>query len=398
MAKRKPARARGCIREVARAKPFEVRVTLPPDPQHPIKRRLRTATFATRKEAQRTLTAWLGEVDRGEAPTGTPMTLGDLLDAWYAAHAHRWRPTTAVSYATTIRCHVRAHPVARKRIDRLTAGDLEAHYGALARAGTGERTVALVHRRIRQALDWAARDRLVPRNVAAIAEPPAHDYRESRTWDEGQVRTFLTAARADDPYGPVFDVLLLGLRRGEALGLAWDDLDWQRSTLTVRRTAYVSPAGSVAFGPPKTKTSRREVPVPAPVLDLLRTHRARQAERRLEMGPAWPTGIPGVPDLVFRSEVGTPISPGRFAVYMDRVVAAAGVPRLTPHGLRHTAATTALYSGQALPSVSSLLGHAGGDITARTYAHVLSHGTRSASEALGKAFYGGENARSVDAG
>ncbi len=398
MAKRKPARARGCIREVARAKPFEVRVTLPPDPQHPTRRRVRTATFATRKEAQQVLTAWLGEVDRGEAPTGAPMTLGDLLDAWYAAHAHLWRPTTAVGYATTIRCHLRSYPVAKKRIDRLTAGDLEAHYGLLARERTGERTIALVHRRVRQALQWAARDRLVPRNVATIAKSPRHDYRESRTWDEGQVRAFLIAARADDSYGPVFDVLLLGLRRGEALGLAWDDLDWRRSALTVRRTAYVSATGSVAFGPPKTKTSHREVPIPAPVLDLLRTHRARQAERRLEMGPAWPSGIPNLPDLVFRSEVGTPISPGRFAAYMDRVVAAAGVPRLTPHGLRHTAATTALYSGQALPSVSSLLGHAGRDITARTYSHALPHGTRSATEALGKAFYGPDPEASVDAG
>jgi integrase len=201
------------------------------------------------------------------------------------------------------------------------------------------------------------------RNAAALVRAP----RKTATHiddalDADQAAAVLRTAHGDRFEAMAVLVLTLGLRQGEVLRLRWQDIDLDAGTLTIKQA--------------KTDAGARTIAVPAFAVSALKTHRARQREERMA-APYWDD-----PELVFATELGTPIGTRTALRWWHALTIQAGVGRHRFHASRHTAATLMLNNGVPLEVVSKTLGHAGLAITADVYARVRPELQRTAADAM----------------
>ena len=179
---------------------------------------------------------------------------------------------------------------------------------------------------------------------------------------------------------------MCGLRRGELVGLRWSDVDLEARSLRVEQS-IVPHRGGAVIHPPK-RNSRRTVALGEACVAALREHRTRQLAHRLAVGPLWCDY-----NLVFPSERGTAIHPDNLTHYFREMAEQAGMPALTLHGLRHTAASMAIAAGVDLTVVSDQLGHSTTAITADFYVHVKDRTKRQAADAVDEMVFGTRLAR-----
>ncbi len=196
-----------------------------------------------------------------------------------------------------------------------------------------------------------------------------------KCWTAAEVKAFLAATRESREY-PLWRLLACaGLRRGEAVGLRWDDVQFippadddegaELGRLSIRHT-LVSVGYQVQESEPKTARGRRTVPLDATTVAALREQAARQADDAAEWGETWTdTGY------VFTRESGQPMHPDRVTKLFDAAVEAAKVPRIRLHDLRHTVATRMLEAGVPVKVVSEILGHSSVAFTMDRYSHVI---------------------------
>lgn len=342
--------------------------------------------FRTRREAERALTEQLGRLERGGYVELSRLTVAAYLTEWLAAIETRGlRPATLSSY----RMFVEKHLIPRLGsipLQQLSASHLNACYADMlasgrrnGNGGLSPRTVRYAHSVIRKALADAVRWNRSARNVADTADPPrkAATRTAPKTWTAGELRHFLDHVDEDRLAAAWRLAASTGLRRGEVLGLAWTALDLEAGRLAVRQTL-----GLVDYQPrlaqPKTDRSRRQVALDPDTVTVLREHRRRQIEERLAAGEAWTNAD----DLVFTNALGGPIHPQAFSEAFERHGAAAGLPKIPLHGLRHTHATLALQAGIHPKVVSDRLGHYSAAFTLDTYSEAIPALQESAAETV----------------
>jgi integrase len=234
-------------------------------------------------------------------------------------------------------------------------------------AGLSPRTVAYVHTILHRAFKDAVRWGCLARNPADAADPPrGARAAEVQAWDAATLRDFLGRSRdEEDGYYALWVLLATtGLRRGEALGLRWSDVDLETGRVRIVQTV-IQIRGTVAVGEPKTDRGRRAITIDEGTVAALRAHRRLMNEQRLLVGADFNDR-----DLVFRLPSGEPMHPDAVSATFERQVRRYGLPRLTLHGLRHTWATLALESGIHPRVVQERLGHSTIAITLGIYSHV----------------------------
>jgi integrase len=225
--------------------------------------------------------------------------------------------------------------------------------------------VQYAHRIVSHALKDAVDHGLLTRNPASLVKPPRVPKPPMRVWSADDARLFLTAV-ADDRLCALWTLLLMtGVRRGEVLGLRWEDIDLKRRRMAVRQTV-VAIGYDVHVSEPKTMTGRRSVSLDPTAVAALKAHRRRQFAERLRAAPAAKEA-----DLVFATESGSPIHPDRISKLFAQRIEELELPTIRLHDLRHTAATLALTAGVHPKVVQERLGHASITITLDTYSHVL---------------------------
>ena len=214
------------------------------------------------------------------------------------------------------------------------------------------------------ALAHAVREDMIPRNVAKQVQVPSGPPRRYEPLTLTEAHAFLAASRRF-LNGEVYELALrLGMRRGELLGLRWSDIDYNTSTLTIRRTIQRIVGEGLVETPTKTKSSDRRIPLSPPCIKVLKEHERFQQAQRDRAGKAWvETGH------VFTSSIGTPLDPQHVSMNIGRLCAQAGIRRIRFHDLRHSCATLLIESGVPLITVKELLGHSNIMITANTYTH-----------------------------
>jgi integrase len=275
-------------------------------------------------------------------------------------------PSTFESYRHNVRRHV-IPQIGSARLQGLSADVLTRFYGERLASGLGARTVrylhAIVHKALADALSWD----LVVRNVADAASPPSNRAAKApppATWSASELSTFLGSA-TEARLGPLWRLYgTTGLRRGEALGLTWRDVDLDGGTIAIAK-ARISTERGVIDSSPKSGRGRAVALDPATVATL-REHRKSQLEERLAWGPAYADE-----DYVFCREDGNPYSPDYVTRAFRGAVKRAAVPRIRLHDLRHTWASLALAAGVNPKVVSERLGHATVSFTLDTYSHVI---------------------------
>jgi integrase len=264
------------------------------------------------------------------------------------------------------------------KIQTLMADRLQQFCTEKINEGCGKRTVELCQLHLSQALDQAVALGWVARNVADVVKPPRWKPQEMETWSVEEAPQFLSVAH-ESTYGPIWLLALTkGLRKGELLGLRWQDVDLERGVLRVRQTVGAL-RGQIEFKGTKTPKSRRDVDLRDGILAALRDHKARQNERGLALGSTWQDH-----DLVFANAHGGPIDPNNVDLDRDfaRLVKKAGVKRIRIHNLRHSYAMLALATGEHIKVVSETLGHADIAITLRIYAHTMPEQKRALADKM----------------
>ncbi len=334
-------------------------------------RRLRPQrTYKTRREAQVGLTQWRAEIERGMGVVPSGKSVGDYLQFWLDTSArYRVRASTLASYRDKVRLYIRP-TLGNVPLQKLSPAQVQSLYGDLlagyrGRAAVSPRTVRYVHAILHRALKEAVGLGLVPRNVTDAVSPPKAMRPPIKSWDVPDVQRFLAVA-APDGYSPLWLIALhTGMRRGELLGLRWRDVDLAKGVLRVQQILSTVKEGE-RFTPPKTASGRRTIALDGPSIAALKDHRIRQKERRLALGAVWQDY-----DLVFTSDIGTPLDHGNVYHRFVALVKTAGVPRISFHGLRHTHATLLMKHGVHPKVASERLGHADITLTLQTYSHVL---------------------------
>ncbi|WP_055405126.1 MULTISPECIES: site-specific integrase [unclassified Mycobacterium] len=184
-------------------------------------------------------------------------------------------------------------------------------------------------------------------------------------------------AAEDSRYHPALVLIAAtGLRKGEALGLAWDRVDLDAGLLKV--TATLGRIGDrLVIREPKTERSRRTVPLRAAVVAMLRKHRAAQLEERMAAANVWKDS-----GLVFCTEQGGPVDPRNLLRVIEVAAKAAGVADVGVHTLRHSAAVAWLEAGVHIKAVADLLGHSSIAITGDVYGHTSDDTARAAIDGL----------------
>lgn len=242
-------------------------------------------------------------------------------------------------------------------------------------------SVRVAHTVLSSALRQAVRWRLLPHNPAEGVILPAAAPKPAAVWTAAEARAFL-AKTASAPEYPLWQLLLDSMMRiGEALALTWADADLESDPprVTVARTLTQSDGEGWVIGATTKTGDRRTLSLSPATAAALRSHRTRQKARRLQTGPLWQAT-----NLIFDRGDGGRVDPSVISRRFTRQQATAGVPHITPHGLRHTAATLAVLDGMPLKLVAARLGHKGIALVATLYAHATEEGDRRVSEALAR--------------
>jgi integrase len=363
---------RGSI--VKRGKSYSVVLDLDADPITWRRRQKWHSGYRTKREAAAALAELVSSVNRGAYVPKSRQTLAEYVEEWLAAIEPTVRPSTHFSYARNMRLHLLPYlgstPLAA--VDPGALNGLYAHLLAEGRrdhgrGGLSPRSVSYVHTITHRAFKDAVRWGRLVRNPADAADPPRATSSGSPdmvTWTAEQVRAFLHGVR-DDRLGAAYLLLATtGMRRGEALGLRWSDVDLDAGRAAIRQT-LIAVNHVPTLGTPKTAKGRRTVSLDAATVAVLREHRKRQAAERLQMGEGW-TDL----GLIFSRVDGGLLHPERFSKSFADRARQLGLPKIRLHDLRHGWATMALAAGVHPKVVQERLGHANTGITLDVYSHV----------------------------
>lgn len=262
--------------------------------------------------------------------------------------------------------------------------------------GLSAKSILHHHRLISTILAQAARDRIVPFNVADknYMKAPKQEHKEAAFLDDEQARHVLELLENEPIKWKTVMYLLIfsGVRRGELLGLEWSDIDFENKVIHIRRTSqYVQHMGIITKSP-KNDTSIRTIKLSDMMFDLLREYRQYWEKLRKDLSDLWQSMIEIklvdgktqlVPnDRLFIKDDSTPMNPDSVTDWTSKFVKRNNLPHFTPHSLRHTHATLLIADGVSITAVSHRLGHSSVTTTSKIYVHAIQSADEIASKAI----------------
>lgn len=339
------------------------------------RRQRSTGGFRTKRAALTHLNEVMSSIQRDDFVEPAKLTLAEyLLERWLPTVERTLRPSTFSSYTRVLGLHV-IPTLGDVPLQSLTIDHVDQLYARLLREGRHDGTgglspksVRYIHTTLHRALRDAERKRLVNRNVTEAADPPKvrqHGDQTLHTWTAPQVRQFLLGMREHRLYAAYHLAATTGMRRGEVLGLRWEDIDFAERRLAVRQTVLTVDY-KIVLGTPKTARGRRSVALDPETVAALQRHRRLQAQERERLGNSTVNH-----DLVFARETGAPVHPDYFSQCFDRSVKRLALPKIRLHDLRHTHATLGLAAGVPAKVMSDRLGHATVAFTQDVYMHAI---------------------------
>ncbi|MBT2377575.1 site-specific integrase [Streptomyces sp. ISL-111] len=363
----------------------------------------------TRKDALAKLTEKIAASNRGLPVPSAQGSLAAYLTYWLENVAvHQLRENTHTRYTTCVNRYL-IPGLGKKKLTKLTAKDVRTWLNQLrttcqccargidtgrdeprcCASGTccskrlSPLTLAYIHSVLKSALEHAVREEEIPRNVARNVRTGTPRPRRFEPLTADEARQFLTGANGHRLCALFELALHTGLRKGELLGLRWDDLALDAGTAAVRRTLQRTTTGGLTTLPTKTRASERRIALPTRCLQSLKLHHERQQREREAAGTAWQHN-----GHVFTTAQGRPIDPTNLTRAFTTLLRKAGLRRIRFHDLRHSTATLLLEQGVELVVIKELLGHAHIGVTATVYAHVRLRLQRDAIDTLGTVLNG----------
>jgi len=344
------------------------------------------------REAARLLTA----AQAGELVTPDKITVGEFLELWLEKYVQRHcRPKTIENYTYHLTKHV-IPCLGHVKLAKLKTLQLEDYYadrqasGRLkGEGGLSAQSVLHHHRVLHEAFEHAIKWGYLLKNPAQHATPPRVNARDPQVLTEDESFLVIRAARDTRYYLPILLAVFMGLRRGEALGLRWPAIDWERKSLRVQE-AYIQLDAGAEFGPTKTHRSKRPVTLPEFLIDALLEEKVAQEARKVEFPEVYKDQ-----GLVCCKPDGEPWPPEPFGKGFSTWLKKLPVPSITFHKLRHSHISQALERGENLAVISSRVGHTSKAFTLDRYGHALTGADAGLAarlnERIQKGMNGGEN-------
>ena len=244
-------------------------------------------------------------------------------------------------------------------------------------------TVRHYHRLLSCILGDAVKWQYIPYNPCGRVAPPRAESSDIEYLDDRQAKELMALLQKEPSiYCRAISLLLLtGLRRGELLGLEWQDIDFNAKTMHIVRTSQYLPSRGIFTETPKTKSSKRLVIISDQVLDILRGQLLWQHLQAKRLPDRWMDS-----GRVITSEDGSPMHPDRLTRWFGKFIRRTDLPQIHVHSLRHTYATLCIANGVPITAVAAQLGHANVAITATIYAHAIRTAQIAAADKVGGLF------------
>jgi integrase len=331
-------------------------------------KRKRIRVYAhTREDAHNRLADKLATARKGIPTPDKEPTVGAYLDYWLnEVVAVNDRPRTFELYESVIRLHLKP-AIGSIRLAKLSVRDVQTMLNEQLEGGRSLRSVHLCRSVLRAALSRAEREELLIRNVAKLITLRAWKRKPILPWSVDEAARFLDAAKPHRWYAAYVMLLVYGMRRGEALGLRWCDIDLARNQIHVRQQLQRI-AGHLTQAPVKTDAGQRDLPLTPPLRAALVDLYVSRYATEMDV-TAMAARMAVDTRLVTLSTTGTPVDPKNFVRDFQQIREVAGLPRITVHHTRHTTATLLKNNGVPARDAQLILGHAHITTTQQLYQH-----------------------------
>lgn len=342
----------------------------------------RSRAFPTEDAAEAHLRDVADRQARGAYVPPERMTVAELVAGYLARGAYDWSPATRAAYRQRAAAMVVPY-LGKERAVALTAPRVQHWVDTLVRKGLAPNTIDAGVRVLSGAYAEAVRIGVVPSNPVTGTKRPAIRQKPVAVWTEAEAKRVLAAVAAEPMWSAAYRLALTtGLRPGELRAVRWSDLDLDRGILVVSRTMTKDDDGHQVVGDTTKGRRQRAVALAPAAVAALRDWRKAQVAHRLA-AENWHD-----PDLVFATGRGRLLSQRHWQAKHEAIVAAAGVRRIVPHGMRHSYATLELEAGTHPKVVSERLGHTKIQTTLDRYSHVSVDLQRAAAEAMDARLFG----------
>ena len=335
------------------------------------KRKQKWYTFhGTKKEAEKFLTEKLRELDTGILIDTKKIKYSEYLDYWREKNFKNLEITTQEGYIQKIEKHIKQY-LGNLYLEDIKPLHLQNFYDKLLlegrkdkKGGLSERTVLSIHRIIHSSLKQAVKWQLIVRNVADNVEPPkAKKYKANFLTDE-QTKKLLEIAKKTDIYIPVAIAVYTGARRGEILGLRWDNVNLDKGYVKIVDN-LCSTNNGVIIKQPKTNNGIRTIAISKNLINILKKHTITQLENKMLFGNCYQDN-----NLVCCYENGKNFNPKRFSAKFNELLKKNNLPIIRFHDLRHSHASLLVKLGVKPKEISERLGHSNIGITMDLYSHL----------------------------
>lgn len=351
-----------------------------------------TVSATSRREAEKKMAELISRVEGGCTYSASKTTLNEFSKKWLETYVKpNLSPTTYQSYSEKLDKHILPY-LGSKRLDKIKPLDIDNLYNFLLTKQTNRKdefgnfktlsptSVHRVHEILSKMFNDANRWDLVPYNPCTKVIQPKYRRTKMSCYDEETSKRLINTLLQKAPIKYkcfVILAILTGFRRGEIVGLHWDDIDFKNKTIAVNRSAYYLSGQGTNEKDPKSETSNRTITVPVICFELLKQWRAEQAKTRLALGNDWQGA-----KNIFTTYDGKIMNPSTGPKWFSEFLRKNNFRHIRFHDLRHTFATLLVGHKIDIKTVSSTLGHAQASTTMNYYVHNLESASKASVELL----------------
>ncbi|GAB3621787.1 site-specific integrase [Glutamicibacter endophyticus] len=337
----------------------------------------RKAGYPTEKAARVARNKVAASVDNGTYTPPSKVTVEQYLAEWLPRRqrtGNGLKPTTVSNYRRYIENDITGSIVGAQRITELRRDHVQRFVDQLMDEKRGAVTIRRIIAVLKAAFRYAVRDGYMSANVASDVDLPTVEKKPVTVWAASELQSFLSEA-SKHRLGDLFQLVVrTGLRRGEVLGLRWDDVDFVEPKLTIRRTRVEVKGVAVEQDSTKTDASMSSVELDTAAVDVLMRWKIRQDTERDVYGDCWEGE-----GHVFTLPDGSPLNPSYVTKLFTTIRKAAKAPALTFHGLRHEHAALLAQADVDVMVISKRLRHSNIGVTNDFYGHMLPNVSRNAA-------------------
>lgn len=373
---------KGYIRK--RANKWSYTVDIGKDPRTGKRKQKTQSGFKTKKEAQAALAELVTNVDKGTHFEPSKKKMKEFsLEYMEKVYKNKVKATSYDATETILLTHIVTWfgDVILSDVDQFLVHEF---YAEKVKEGFSSAYIRRMHEVVRMLLRAAYKWELIKKDIAGLLVPPRLEVKEMKVWTIQQINEYLKFTKHSRYHAIFFLAAYTGMRKGEILGLTWDNVDFDRKILTVQKTLYKM-KGQYLLSEPKTRNSIRTIYIDDDIIRVLRKQRVKQNLEKLKHG-----GVYKEHNMVFAQESGEFVMPTAVNSLFNRYINQLKFPHIRFHDLRHTHATILLQMDVNPKIVSERLGHSSVKITLDTYSHVLPSMKKDLSEQFSKAMKSGQ--------